>query len=322
MGRQGKVLWTRVGIIALLSLFAVGTANAQNALRGQIFLPNGDLPRSPIRFYVTSPDGKFNGWEFSDSNGRFVIVRPSTSIELTLTFDKNESLGYDTTIRTIMPQYESTVRIDLNPLKGAKGESDYQPVPEAVTLQKEAVKEIEKKQFDEAEQHLRKAIELNPRLVEAHVNLAALLMQKKSYAEAETFLRKAYEVDPKSLLVLLNLGITLDHLGKYTDAISTLREALQLEPGLVAAHLYLGVALVETDKFKEAEPELERGAKAGGEDEIVAQLYLGKLYARTGKYDKAVAAFELYLQKAPNAQNANEVRELIKKLRQGIAGPP
>jgi len=330
MGRQGKVLWTRVGIIAFLGLFAVAAANAQNAVRGQVFLPNGDLPRNPIRFYVSSPDGKFNGYDFTDSNGRFIIVRPSTNIELTITFDKDESQGYDTTIRMIVPQYESTVRIILNPLKVTKtvgpgtisAASGYQPVPEAVALQKEALKEIEKKQFDEAELRLRKAIELDPKFVDAHINLGALLMQKKNYAEAETILRKAFEVDPKSILVLLNLGVTLNHLGKYTDAISTLREALRLEPGLVAAHVHLGIALEETEKFEEAEPELERGAKAGGEDEIVAQLYLGKLYGRTGKYDKAVAAFELYLQKAPNAQNANEVRELIKKLRQGIAGPP
>ena len=126
-------------------------------------------------------------------------------------------------------------------------------------------------------------------------------------------------MDPKSILVLLNLGITLNHLEKYTDAIIPLREALRLEPGLVTAHVHLGVAFVETDKFDGAEPELERGVKAGGDDEIVAQLYLGKLYARTGKYDKAVAAFEIYLQKAPNAPNADEVRELIKRLRQEMA---
>jgi len=324
MRRQVRVLSKKVGIIAFLCLFAAIAANAQNAVRGQIFLPNGDLPRNPIRFYVSSPDAKFNEYRFTDSNGRFVIERPSVTIELTITIDKDESQGFDTTVRTVIPQYESTPRIILNPLKTTKvvgpgtisAASGYQPLPAAAELQKTAMKEIEKKEFDQAEQRLRKAIELDPKFVVAHVNLAALLMQKKDYAGAETVLRKAYEVDPKSILVLLNLGITLNHLGKHTDAILPLREALRLEPGLVTAHLHLGVALVETDKFDEAEPELERSVKAGGNEEIAAQLYLGKLYARTGKYDKAVAAFEIYLQKAPNAPNANEVRELIKELRQ------
>ena len=315
------------GILACFLLLGAIAADAQRPgeVFGQILLPGGDTPRNPIPIRVTSSDGRYNNdviW--TDSNGRFTLSGVGASVNLTLTIEKNEAMGYDTTTKTVVQQYEPTPRIILNPLRGAKvtgmatisAASGHQPLPEAAALQKNALKDIEKQQFDQAEQRLRKAIALDPQFVEAHVHLAALLMQRRNFTQAESVLQKAYEVDPKSVLVLLNLGLTRNRLGKFAEAVPLLREALRLQPGLVAAHSNLGVALVETEKFEEAESELERGAKAGDADELIAQLYLGKLYAQTGKYEKAVAAFELYLQKAPNAPNANDVRELIKKLRQ------
>jgi tetratricopeptide (TPR) repeat protein len=308
----------KIGIILFLSLIAAVAAEAQVTVRGQIYLPSGDLPRNPIRYYVTSPDGRLNEYRFTDSNGRFIIERVAAGIELTITID-GDGVNYATTIRQLIPQYESTPRIILRPIeiKGPTG-----PKAEAAEQYAAALKDLEKKDFDSAEKRLRKAIEIDPQLLPAKVDLSALLMQKRNYTEAETLLRKVLEAEPKPILALLNLGITLNHLGKYTEAIETLREALRLQPGLVTAHVHLGIALVETDQFEEAESELLRGAKAGGDDEIPAQLYLGKLYARTGKYDKAIAAFETYLQKAPNAANADEVRELIKKLRQQLPAKP
>jgi tetratricopeptide (TPR) repeat protein len=77
---------------------------------------------------------------------------------------------------------------------------------------------------------------------------------------------------------------------------------------------------VETGQYKEAEPLLLRVVKTSGAEEILGQMYLGQLYARTGQYEKSIAAFELYLQKAPNAANAAEVRSLIEKLHQKL-GP-
>jgi tetratricopeptide (TPR) repeat protein len=322
---QGAFVNKKLGILLLL-LISAAAGVAQNAIRGQIILPNGDFPTSPIRYYVSSSDGRFNEYRFTDSNGRFIIERPAVAIELTITVDKNEAMGYDTTVRTVIPQYESTPRIILNPLKGAKtapgtisAASGYQPVPEATELHKSALKDIEKQQYDAAEPKLRKAVTLGPRFVAAHVDLGALLMQKKEYEDAEAILRRALDADPKSVLALLNLAITLNHLKKHADAIPYLREALRLQPGLVTAHVHLGVALSETDKFDEAEPELQRGVKAGGDEETLGLLYLGKMYTRTGKYQQAVESFEAYLKKVPEAPNAGEVRDLIKKLRQELA---
>ena len=144
-------------------------------------------------------------------------------------------------------------------------------------------------------------------------------MQAGRYAEAEKSLRKALEADPKSTLALLNLGITLNRTKQFSAATVPLREALRLQPGLVAGQLHLGIALVETDQFDEASKYLTRAAKSGGDDEILAQLFLGKLYARTGEFDKGIAALEFYLQKSPTASNAAEVRGLIERMKKELS---
>ncbi len=167
-----------------------------------------------------------------------------------------------------------------------------------------AGKEIKNKRYDAAERLLRKAIESDPKFVPPYNDLGVLLMQQRKYPDAEKVLRRALEVDPKSPHALLNLGITLNHLQKYSDAIPPLRETLRL-----------GIALVEIDQFKEAEQELTRASKSSDADESVVQLCLGKLYARTGHFEKSIAAFNAYLQRALNAPNASEVRALIERMK-------
>jgi tetratricopeptide (TPR) repeat protein len=317
-------------LLAVLLLVAV-TAAAQRGVSGQFLLPNGDLPHSPIRFYLTSDDGQVNEYRFSDSNGRFILERvgSGTAIGYTITVASDGS-SYDTTSYNFVPAYERSLRITLRPLTSktiptgatVSATAVYKPKREAAELHAAALKEIKQNQFDAAEKHLRKAIDLDAKFSRPFNDLGVLLMQQKKYAEAEKILRQGLAADPKSIHAFLNLGITLNHRKKYADAIAVLGEALRLELGLVSAHLHLGIALVQTAQFEEAEKALTRVLKTPGPEEIPAQLYLGKLYAATGKLENAVAAFETYLQKAPNAGNASDVRAVIEQIKRELAARP
>ncbi len=86
--------------------------------------------------------------------------------------------------------------------------------------------------------------------------------------------------------------------------------------------MFLGGSLVELDQFEEAERELNQAAGITGVDESGLSLFRGKLYARTGDFTKSVAALEKYLELAPKAQNAAEVRALIDRLRSEMARKP
>ncbi len=316
-----------LGLLGLASLVMLGAppAAAQADVRGQILFPDGDLPSEPIRYSLTRDDGQVNELGFTDSNGRFVLPRLSDKISYTLSVNGDGST-YGNTTYSFVPTHLMHIRVTLNPPPrrsnsprsaprfAVSAASGYKPASRAAALYERGMKEVEKKRYDAAEGLLRQAAAADPKFLAPWNDLGVVLMQKGKYAEAEKVLRQALAADSKSIHALLNLGITLNHLGRFADAQSPLREGLRLEPGLVAGHAQLGVALVETDQFSDAEKELTRAAKSAGAQEVVVQLYLGKLYARTGDFERSVAALHSYLRLVPHAANAAEVRELIQRM--------
>jgi Tfp pilus assembly protein PilF len=312
----------------LVVAFVLGWAASAAAvdIRGHVFLPDGNPPTNPIRFELRSGDGSRNSYEYTDSNGRFILPRLSDRITYTLAFTGDDSTFGDT-IYLLRPDVDSTPRVTLNPpprKKTAPGMtisagSGYKPDPKAASLYDRAMKEIENRQFQAAEPLLRGTVQADPKYAMGWNALGALLMQEKKYTEAEKPLRQALELNPKFITALVNLGVTLNHLGKYAGSVAPLREALRLQPDITAAHEHLGIALVETDQFAEAEQELKKALDTPGADEVVIQLYFGKLYARTGDFPKSIEAFSKYLEKVPNAGNADEVRGLIDRMKREMA---
>ncbi|GEM_PF-6690775 len=312
-------------MVAALAMVA-GTAWAQQTVRGQFLLPNGSPPTEPIRFTLTSTDGRLNDIQFSDSHGRFILPRLGTTIDHIITVD-SDGVRYGHTTFQFNAGYNPPTRITLNPLRRGRGGpaatvsvfSSYQAKPEAQKRHQAALKEIEQRKYGPAEEHLRQAIAADPKFLAPLNDLGALMMQRKRYADAEGVLRQAVEADPKSYLARLNLGMALNRRGKFAEAVPHLREALRLEPRVVAGHLELGVALVETEQLADAERHLRRVVLSRGDEEAPALLYLGKLYARTGDYSKGVASLESYLKKAPRARNAGDVRALIERMKREMA---
>jgi tetratricopeptide (TPR) repeat protein len=315
--RLTVILLCVIGSVWLVTPRAV----AQVDVRGQMILPNGDFPSATIRFYLTSDDGRVNEIRYTDSNGRFILERLSNRISFTISVD-SDGARYGDSRYSFTPAYEQVVRMTLRPLSvkvitstpTVSAASGYKPDPKALALYERALKEVQKKHKDAGERLLREAIAADPKYSAPLNDLGVLLMAKRNYQEAEQVLRQALEADPKSLHALLNLGITLNRSGRYADAIAPLREAVRLEPGLVAAHEHLGIALVETDQFTEAARELNGAAKSPHADKNMVQLYLGKLYARTGDFDKSIAAFNTFLENDPESAQASEVRALIARM--------
>ena len=318
----------RVVFAVLLVMFAAAAlpVDAQPVnVRGQILLPGGQPPSESIRFQLYSGDGRVNEIRFTDSNGRFILERLSPNFDYTIEVIGDNVL-YSNTSYNFNPGYNSSVRVTLNAPKKPvtlpgtlSAASGYRPNPEAVELHEAALKEIEKENIDAAESKLRKAVAKDPRFVQAHIDLGAILLQGKKNAEAEAVLQQAVTADPKSHVALLNLGMAMNRQGKFKEAVPVLKEAVRVQPGLVPGHLQLGMALVETEQWADAERELQMVVKKPGEEELGGLLYLGKLYALTGQFPKGVDVLEKYLTKAPSAPNAGDVRGLINRMKSEMA---
>src|SRR5712691_10176504 len=115
----------------------------------------------------------------------------------------------------------------------------------------------EKKQFEEALQVLRHAVELNPQVPERHINLANALGDLERLSEAEAALRQALKLRPSIPEAWMNLANTLDRQGRFTEAVEHFQQAIIRKPDYAKAHLGLGIAKLRSGEFAEGWPEYE-----------------------------------------------------------------
>lgn len=72
--------------------------------------------------------------------------------------------------------------------------------------------------MDKAETYFKKALSIEPKLVEAMVSMADVLTTRKKYREAESYIRKAVAINPKSFDYNWTLGDILCRAGRYEES--------------------------------------------------------------------------------------------------------
>ena len=92
---------------------------------------------------------------------------------------------------------------------------------------------------EDAQAAYERALRLNPRHADAHVNLGRLHHEAGSADVAERHYRDALASDPSNALAAFNLGVALEDLGRVDDAIAAYERAIQLEPDNADAHFNL-----------------------------------------------------------------------------------
>jgi len=125
------------------------------------------------------------------------------------------------------------------------------------------------------------AVKADPKNVNAWIQLGNMLMDTSRFNEAVEAYQKALEIDPKNADVRVDMGTCYRNSGKPDIAVKEYRKALEINPNHAFGHLNLAVVLAGDLKDK----------------------------------SQAIKEFEKYLQLAPNAQNAEQIRQEIQKLK-------
>ncbi len=107
---------------------------------------------------------------------------------------------------------------------------------------------------DEASSAYRKALEIDPYLVPAIINLANLHYARDEIAEAQALYERAIGIEPDVFEAHFNLGNIFHDLGRYPAAQGCYREALRLNPAFADAHFYLAVTLEKNGQSQDARP--------------------------------------------------------------------
>jgi TolB-like protein/DNA-binding winged helix-turn-helix (wHTH) protein/Flp pilus assembly protein TadD len=167
---------------------------------------------------------------------------------------------------------------------------------------------------------VRKALELDPNLAEAHVLLAGIAQEQWHWAEAETEYRRALELNPNDsdgyaglahwllcqgrtdeALASAERARELDRLGSktsdlawilfqsrhYDEAIRELRSSLAVRPNGAGRLWVLGFTLVINGQANEAIPLLERATALADRSSGFIDV-LGAAYARAGRRSDAL----------------------------------
>jgi tetratricopeptide (TPR) repeat protein len=107
---------------------------------------------------------------------------------------------------------------------------------------------------EEAAIAYRKALEVDPYLAAALINLANIHYSRDELAEAQALYERAIGLEPDFFEAHFNLGNIYHDLGRLAEAKACYIEALRLNPSFADAHFYLAVVFEKMGLSQEARP--------------------------------------------------------------------
>ena len=118
---------------------------------------------------------------------------------------------------------------------------------------------------------------------------ALQLLEQQRYEQSITLLRRALEQDPDMVEARMNLGQALYAVGKYEDAETQFEAVVRMRPDYGPGRHALGEVLLVLEKYKDAEEQLLAASRLMPEDPEVF-LDLGTLFHLTGNLEQAASA--------------------------------
>jgi TolB-like protein/Tfp pilus assembly protein PilF len=145
--------------------------------------------------------------------------------------------------------------------------------------------------WTEAENQLKRALELDPNSADAHWYYGTFLSSAGRSSEALNEAKRARELDPLNLIISVGEGQFLMHAGRTDDALTTLQKTIQFDPNFWFAHMLASDAYTEKAMFSEAIAEGRKAAElSGANSHTLASL--GYALAKSGKREEARSILE------------------------------
>lgn len=171
---------------------------------------------------------------------------------------------------------------------------------------------MEEGKEEEAERHLRRALEIDPDLWLCAYDLATLLRRRKAEAEAVPLLRTVVALRPAFWCGWGDLGLALEATGDFAAAELAYRAAIAAAPREGAPHHNLGILLARVDRWGEAVEEFS-AALAVEPTLVEARLRLGIALAKLGQREHAEAEWREFLKAAGDDPRQARAVEMVRR---------
>lgn len=146
------------------------------------------------------------------------------------------------------------------------------------------------------------AVHFDPRHVQAHYALAALHRSQGRHAQAAEHYRRIVEVEPRDAAAHANLCFALFETADYETAREHGECAIVIDPGLAEAHHNLGLVLREAGEPARAIEHFERALELKPRAQMAAGL--AHAYRDLGRVNEAIASYDRALQLDPDLGDA------------------
>ena len=115
--------------------------------------------------------------------------------------------------------------------------------------------------YPKGERAARRAVELEPQLVEGHASLAGLLTHANRLGEAQVEFEHALEIDPAYVPTLYWNAVLFSTRGQFENALEMIQRARRLDPLSVTVEIVHGNVLFFERRAEEAIPRFERAVE-------------------------------------------------------------
>lgn len=179
--------------------------------------------------------------------------------------------------------------------------------------------------LDEAEQHYRKCVKMQPTSETYKQTLAHLLLERREdparVAEAVRLLEDAARLGRDNSSILIDLGLAYQHAGRLEDAVLVLRHAVDIQPGDGRAYFPLSQVLLATGRksegertrasytryldFLEAQEVLSARVRRAPDDSRLRRR-LAEFYEQAQAVDNAVGEYEKLVEMEPQNRDYHQ----------------
>jgi len=209
----------------------------------------------------------------------------------------DEAPAATTAPRVAIPEPVGTVTPE------AEAQIDPERMAQAMGEVRTANEYLHARNWNQAEVHARKALEIWPDMNAALRLLGVVHTQRGQFDQAIVILEKALQASPFNVEIYNNLATAYMQKGQYEKSEELLQTSLQIMPGYRIAFLNLGLLALLRGNFEAAADYLERSLEQVPDDPP-PRNNLAVALIRLGRYDEAREHLQYIIDRYPELPNA------------------
>ena len=192
--------------------------------------------------------------------------------------------------------------------------ADFAGVPApAMAYYTNSIELAKKAEYLEAVEQLKLAVKEHPTFTAAFNEMGVQYLKLNQLENADEAFQRALKISPDAVGAMINRGIANVMMKRYGEAVPILRKPLQKNDQSAVGYYYLGQALANLGLFDDAEKQLLTSLKLGQAEMKEAHRVLAIIYGAKGDKPRAAAELETYLKIAPNAPDAEQLKQKIRE---------